>query len=254
MTTCRTFEIVMVFSVLAVVPACGGHCIDHDVGEFSCDGNTLVGCSKDDSGSVSTEFNCGAQFCRSPTPGTALCALHPDPDPACPASGTRTVCEADGRLADCYAGYIRTEYSSCGSPALCISDVSDNAFCALSSQPDPHCPQPPAGSTADAFQSVCGDPGRLLDCRNGYVISDKDCGGADLCHTPEPATGDAAICVASGSPDPRCAAIVPTLGTHTRMGCDGTLLLWCSDDFLISSSDCGAKGCGLSGSAAVCRS
>lgn len=258
--TGRILEIVTALSVLAALPACGNHCADHKVGEYSCEGNTLVGCYMDDTGDLSTEISCGSQFCRSPTPGQAFCAVRPDPDPACPASGTRTVCEADGHVADCSGGYIQKEYWGCGAPDLCISDRTYNPFCALSSQPDPHCPQPPAGSTADAFQFVCGDAGHLVGCQNGYAVSDKDCGGADLCHAPQPAMpatfDNEPICIVSGSPDPRCAAFItpPFQGAdiHKKTGCDGTLLLFCTDDFLDETSDCGAKGCVATAGFASC--
>ena len=235
---------------LTSLSACDNHCRDHAVGEYTCDGNTLVGCSMDDSGDLSVETDCGSKFCRGSLK-KAICALRPDPEPGCVAGSGGWACDKAGEVVICApGGYAWDVAGTCGAPDLCISGVEYNAFCALANAPDARCPPP---GTEPPF--ICGG-GHLLACQSGYVVKDTDCGGADLCYAP-PKVGpvEEAMCVASAIPDPRCLALPAGQANDPRQkqGCDGTQIFYCLDNLVTELHECGAKGCVAGTGYAACN-
>jgi hypothetical protein len=222
-------------ALLGGLPGCGESCV---VETYSCNGNQLEYCYPDDRGPVVEKTDCGDKFCR--VVGTlGVCALEPDPNPACGDAGAIGGCDADGRLLTCQLGYITALGQLCAAPQVCLSKRGVS-FCVLDSNPDPLCPQ----ESTSYVLAFCNGT-HAVGCQNGYRTSDTDCGTADLCYTPprdKPGPWNG-TCVVSLTPDPRCLATMPAYVTQHKSGCDGTRVFECVDDLLVGSQDCGAAGC-----------
>jgi hypothetical protein len=100
-----------------------------------------------------------------------------------------------------------------GCPAACV-EHADQAFCALSTEPDARC-------LASSSQIFC-DAAALLSCRGQFLTSVQECDLA--CVAPRPGV---AFCAASPDPDPGCESDA----SAPSMMCSGNAIERCSESY-----------------------
>ncbi len=165
-------------------------------------------------------------------------------------------------IEDGNGGHNIWQTTSCGAGA-CELDVS-NAFCALSSTPDPHC----------GDQEYSCDGSNLVQCKAGYAVATHDCkaevnaptsdspgvssgspycvapydtavggtageGGATSASGPLPGV-PSAFCANEPTPNPACTFSF----SGQTIFCSGNDLLYCSSGYLQSKTSCDVPCCG----------
>jgi hypothetical protein len=164
----------------------GGCTTDHCAhGAARCAGDVAENCSvhddPPDSGWSWAEESCAAGTVCAIAAGQAVCALATSPDPRClDSNGRATACVAN--TATTWIGCLPIAEEACA--GACIDPTGSScdgydAFCAMSSQPDPLC--------ANAH-AACADATTLATCSCGFRVATASCPGA----TPH--------CIMSGMP------------------------------------------------------
>jgi len=219
------------------------------VGGERCEGSTVVRCLEDDSGLHCSRFGCPVACVVANEQGVdrAFCAASADPDPDCAGTSQGVQRCAGNRPIQCRSGYREHEYDDCGA-RHCVEAVAPD--CAMSPDPDPACAArlEPGGpcERAPGSCSFC-DGSTLVSCRDGYRITEQDCGSLDLCHTfdeevPGVAGWKSATCIKSTTVDAICSAARPATGARFA-ACNGTKLMLCVEDYLISTVECAPGSC-----------
>lgn len=213
---------------LSALAACDGPdaCDDTPYTSY-CEGNVRWGCVAYNDGD---DFNwihepCDGA-CVTVRDGLAICALDAEPDAFCPSDDWKRVCDGS-TLNMCQYGYVEAA-EDCGAPELCNAEVGR---CVLDPEPHPACPE-------QGWTHVC-DGDDNIECFDGYVVAAAPC-GPNLCQVSS--MNGAGWCVLDDEPDPRCVSLLEQ-GLDQSMICDGNTLVFCVNDLLRKTEDCGAKSC-----------
>ncbi len=242
----------------------GGACVPIDdqvcdPDEARCDGNTLVGCTRD--GTAETSDECGGDALCVENGTTAECVTFvcDANEVGCSDNTTAFVCNATGTARDefpCPAGQLcsdgvcrrqvcEPESATCEGDTLLLCDALGASQAAIACSSLPECADSALGCACDAGSCeprVC-NPGSSQCVGSGYRQCDDQglsigsvvpCGGDEFCQ--------AGACVSStcSSGETRCAG-------ETRLTCNASETGW-------TETDCAARGawCDTSGGGAVC--
>jgi len=207
---------------------------DECKGGSRCDGTEIQYCEH-----PCAEPGCSARWakqvdcvtaCVEPHGGDPMCALSSKPDDGCKGPHYcrgKVVVECTGEYA--------TSESDCAPERTCVTMDSGDAFCALSDQPDPRCPQ--SSASPGKWIYVC-DGTTLVSCRQGFAVTTKAC--AIACASP---SDEVAFCAGSSDPDPHCAGDPPPPLHFCVQG----IVAECESGYAAEVEDCTAKqlSCGI---------
>lgn len=166
----------------------------------------------------------GNAYCVTPENGEPMCALEPDPNPACNPRQTTTACNDQGLVA-CHDGY-RVQAQQC--PDQCRPSPFGEA-CAIcddgTAVADPACSGGARGTCEGAAPA---------DCACGYRMPDLDpCPDGTTC-VVGPRDGTVSIlCALSPSTDPMCDP------TYQDAYCQGNTVVDCVYGYEVDRQSCG---------------
>ena len=158
--------------------------------------------------------------------GGSQCALEREPRAVCaPANTEDFACDGDKRVL-CNHGYVVSS-SDCGGEDLCVMEIQG---CVARAGIDPTCEQLPTPISGIKAGYCDGETG--LRCVEGWVTEIVDCGSKGMqCYELQP--GVYPVCVASDTPDARCAG-----QRGVASVCSGNVSVSCANDRFVSAMTC----------------
>lgn len=139
-----------------------------DSGEFHCDGRVARNCAAETRSYVSVDCASQGMECAVGRE-EAFCAVSSKAEPRC--DTLRAWCEEDGTLVYCKDGYA---VAPSGQPCPYCIETDGDAFCPLSDEPEPRCPDDEGNST------VCSE-NTIVSCRDGYLMGTQVCAEGRTC-------------------------------------------------------------------------